>query len=143
MPSDAIAGPPSGRTTVVNRRVSLAPSSRAASRSSRGISAKKLRSRKIANGRPKPTWNTTTPMMVPKIPRSPKSSDIGIRAICTGTTSSATTARNHQSRPLKSIQAKAYPAMAPMTMTRTVAGTVIQIVLSRESVISSLPSRVE
>ena len=68
MPSEAIAGPPSGSTTRVNSRSSPAPSSRAASSSSRGISAKKLRSRKIANGSPKATWKSTTPMMSPKIP---------------------------------------------------------------------------
>ncbi|GAA5608862.1 hypothetical protein Sgri01_07231 [Streptomyces griseus] len=80
IPSEAIAGPPSGITTRVNSRISPAPSSRAASRSSRGISAKKFRSRKIANGRPNAVWNSTTPSVVSKIPMVPNSSETGISA---------------------------------------------------------------
>ena len=64
----------------------------------------------------------------------------GSSATCTGTTSSPTTARNHQSRPGNSIQAKAYPASEPMTTTRTVAGTVIATVDSSEPVIVSFSS---
>ena len=70
------------------------------------------------------------------MPIFPKSSAIGISATCTGTTSSPTTPRNHQSRPGNSIQAKAYPASEPMTTTSRVAGTVISTVLSSESVMS-------
>ena len=66
--SDAIAGIPSGRTTRRNTMSSPAPSIRAASSSSEGIPMKKLRSRKIANGRPKATWNSTTPGIVPNSP---------------------------------------------------------------------------
>ncbi len=40
---------------------------------------------------------------------------------------------NHQSRPGKSIQAKAYPASEPMTTTSSVAGTVIATVLTAGS----------
>ncbi len=58
----------------------------------------------------------------------PKSLETGISATCTGTTSSPTTTRNHQSRPGKSIHAKAYPASAPMTTTSNVDGTVISTV---------------
>lgn len=107
IPSEAMAGPPSGITTRANSRSSPAPSSRAASSSSRGISAKKFRSRNTANGSPYPTWKRTTPMMEPKMPIFPKSSAIGSSATCTGTTSRPTTPRNHQSRPGNSIQAKA------------------------------------
>ena len=91
----------------MNSRSSPAPSSRPASSSSRGISAKKFRSRKIANGSPKAVWKSTTPLMSPKIPTLPNSWATGTSATCTGTTSIATTARNHQSRPRKSIHAKA------------------------------------
>ena len=85
-------------------------------------------------------WNSTTPSVVSKIPMVPKSFDTGISATCTGTTSSPTTNRNHQSRPGKSIQAKAYPANEPITTTRAVEGTVIITVLSRESVMVGLSS---
>ena len=63
--SDAIAGSPIGSTTVRKTFSSDAPSMRAASSSSRGMPAKKFRSRKIANGRPNATWNRTTPRMSP------------------------------------------------------------------------------
>jgi hypothetical protein len=68
MSSDAIAGIPSGSTTRRNTISSPAPSIRAASRSSDGIPMKKFRSRKIANGKPKATWNSTTPGIVPNRP---------------------------------------------------------------------------
>ena len=87
-------------------------------------------------------WKSTTPRMSPKIPMSPKSLATGISATCTGTTSIATTARNHQSRPRKSIQAKAYPASEPITTTSTVAGTVISAVFHSELVIAWLSSSV-
>ncbi len=45
-----------------------------------GSAMKKLRSRKIANGRPKATWNSTTPKIDPKMPRAPNSRAIGISA---------------------------------------------------------------
>lgn len=83
-------------------------------------------------------WNRTTPSVVSKTPIRPNSSDTGTSATCTGTTSSPTTARNHQSRPGKSIQANAYPASEPSTTTSTVAGTAIIAVESSESVIASL-----
>ncbi|MDF9804147.1 hypothetical protein M2436_002694 [Streptomyces sp. HB372] len=70
----------------------------------------------------------------------PNSSDTGIRATCTGTTSNPTTSRNHQSRPGNSIHAKAYPASEPITTTSTVEGTVIMIVLTSEPVIVELSS---
>lgn len=85
-------------------------------------------------------WKRITPKVVSKIPISPKSLDTGMRATCTGTTSNPTTSRNHQSRPGKSIQAKAYPASEPNTTTRTVAGTVIITVLRREWVMVELSS---
>lgn len=84
-----------------------------------------------------------TPTVVSKIPTSPKSLATGTRATWTGTTSRLTTTMNHQSRPGKSIQAKAYPANEPMTTTRTVAGTVITTVERSESVIVLLSSRLE
>lgn len=87
-------------------------------------------------------WKSTTPEMSPKIPMSPNSFATGISATCTGTTSIATTAMNHQSRPGKSIQAKAYPASAPITTTSSVAGTVISAVFTSESVTAWLSSRV-
>ena len=118
MPSEAIAGPPSGSTTRVKSRISPAPSSRAASSSSRGISAKKFRSRKIANGSPKADVEEDhAETSSRRCPMLPNSLATGISATCTGTTSSPTTTRNHQSRPGNSIQAKAYPASAPMTTT--------------------------
>lgn len=87
-------------------------------------------------------WKSTTPEMSPKMPISPKSRATGTSATCTGTTSIATTARNHQSRPRKSIHAKAYPASDPITTTSTVVGTVISAVFTSESVMAWLPSRV-
>ena len=54
--SDAIAGRPSGRISRRKMRISDAPSMRADSRMSFGIPMKKLRSRKIANGRPNAVW---------------------------------------------------------------------------------------
>ena len=117
-------------------RTSPAPSSRAASISSFGIWAKKFRIRKTANGRPNATWKRTTPAVVSKRPTQPNSSDTGTSATCTGTASSATTRTNHQSRPGNSSHAKAYPASEPITMTSTVAGTVIATVESSEPVIA-------
>lgn len=95
----------------------------------------------MANGRPNAVWNMITPKVVSKIPMVPKSSETGISATCTGTTSRPTTTRNHQSRPGNSIQAKAYPASEPITTTRNVVGTVISTVLSSESVMTELSSR--
>ena len=65
MASDAIAGQPIGSTTRRKMDTSPAPSIRAASSRSRGMPTKKLRSRKIANGRPNATWNSTTPVTLP------------------------------------------------------------------------------
>ncbi|CAM5585889.1 hypothetical protein SBADM41S_10171 [Streptomyces badius] len=70
----------------------------------------------------------------------PNSSETGISATCTGTTSNPTTSRNSQSRPGKSIQAKAYPANDPISTTSTVEGTVIMMVLPSEPVIVELSS---
>ena len=64
MASEAIAGRPSGRISRTKIRTSDAPSMRAASRMSFGIPAKKLRSRKIANGSPKAMWKRTIPSTV-------------------------------------------------------------------------------
>ncbi len=94
----------------------------------------------MANGSPNAVWNSTTPAVVSNRPTAPKSSETGIRATCTGTTSRATTARNSQSRPGNSSQAKAYPANAPRTRTSRVAGTVMATVLSSEPVIASSAS---
>jgi hypothetical protein len=63
--SDAIAGSPRGSTTRKNTVSSPAPSMRAASSRSRGMPAKKLRSRKIANGSPNATWKRITPSTSP------------------------------------------------------------------------------
>jgi hypothetical protein len=62
--SDAIAGRPSGRIRRRKMRTSDAPSMRADSRMSFGIPMKKFRNRKIANGRPKAVWNSTSPSTV-------------------------------------------------------------------------------
>ena len=107
MASDAIAGTPSGSTTLEKIVHSLAPSSRAASSRSAGIPAKKLRRRNMANGRPKATWNSTTPGIRPYSPNRPYKSATGISATCSGTTSNPTTKRKARSRPLNRIQAKA------------------------------------
>ncbi len=78
--------------------------------------------------------------MVSNSPMAPKSSDTGISATCTGTTSSPTTTRNSQSRPGNSSQAKAYPANEPRATTSTVAGTAMATVLSSAFVMVSLAS---
>ena len=62
--SDAIAGSPSGRISRRKMRASEAPSMRADSRMSLGIPMKKLRNRKIANGRPNAVWKSTRPSTV-------------------------------------------------------------------------------
>ena len=93
----------------------------------------------MANGRPNAVWKRTTPRVVSKTPISPNSLDTGTSATWTGTTSSPTTARNHQSRPGNSIHANAYPASDPTTTTSSVAGTVIITVDSSEPVM--VPSR--
>ncbi len=62
--SAAIAGRPSGSTTLKNSRHSEAPSMRAASIRSRGIPAKKFRNRKIANGKAKAVWKRIRPKTV-------------------------------------------------------------------------------
>ena len=64
MASDAIAGQPIGSTTRRKTANSPAPSIRAASSRSRGMPMKKLRSRKMANGRPNATWKATTAGML-------------------------------------------------------------------------------
>jgi hypothetical protein len=61
----------------------------------------------MANGSPKAVWKRITPGVVSKRPSVPNSLATGISATCTGTTSSPTTPMNHQSRPGKSIHAKA------------------------------------
>ncbi len=66
--SDAIAGSPSGRISRTKMTISLAPSMRADSRMSFGSPTKKLRSRKIANGRPNATWKSAIPSQVSKSP---------------------------------------------------------------------------
>lgn len=104
---DAMAGSPSGRTICPKVRHSLAPSMRADSRSSRGTCRKKLRSRNIANGSPRATWKRITPKTVPKIPRTANSRAKGIRATCTGTAMRAMMGISPQSRPGKSMNAKA------------------------------------
>ena len=68
---------------------------------------KKLRSRKMANGRPNAAWNSTRPSTVSNRLRSLYSWNIGISAICSGTTSSATTMMKIQSRPGNSSHANA------------------------------------
>jgi hypothetical protein len=93
---------------------------------------KKLRSRKIANGNPKATWNSTTPAIEPNIPKNPYSLAIGMSAIWIGTTSSAITTRNNPSRYGKSIHANAYAASAEIPMTSSVAGTVMKIVFQND-----------
>ncbi len=50
---------------------------------------KKLRSKKIANGSPKAMWKATTAGIWPKDPEGAEQFGVGIRATCTGTTSSA------------------------------------------------------
>ena len=64
MASDAIAGRPSGRISRTKIVSSEAPSMRADSMMSFGIPTKKLRSRKIANGRPNAVWKRTMPSTV-------------------------------------------------------------------------------
>ncbi len=78
--------------------------------------------------------------MVSNSPMLPKSSETGISATWTGTTSSPTTTRKSQSRPGNSSQAKAYPAKEPRTSTSRVAGTAIANVFRREPVMVSLAS---
>ena len=59
-----MAGRPSGRISRTKILISEAPSMRADSRMSLGIPMKKLRSRKIANGRPNAVWKSTSPSTV-------------------------------------------------------------------------------
>ncbi len=107
MASEAIAGRLSGSTRRKKMPISEAPSMRAASSSSAGNPTKKLRSRKMANGRPKAVWNRMRPAIVSNSPRWLYSEKMGISAIWMGTTSSPMTTMNSQSRPGKSSQAKA------------------------------------
>ena len=60
MAREAMAGQPMGSTTRRKMANSVPPSIRAASSRSRGMPTKKLRSRKMANGRPNATWKATT-----------------------------------------------------------------------------------
>ena len=64
MASEAMAGRLSGSISRKKMRISDAPSMRAASSSSAGMPTKKLRSRKIASGRPNAVWNRIRPAIV-------------------------------------------------------------------------------
>ena len=106
---------------------------------------------KMQNGRPKHMWATQTaatlllrwrygkivtlPMWAPPVIRRSN----GINAICSGTTSIATTATNSQSRPLNFIHENAYAAIAPMPTDRITAGTVIFIELKKKWLRLALP----
>ena len=57
----------------------------------------------------------------------------GISAICSGTTSSATTTRKSQSRPRNGIHANAYAASAATSTTSSDAGTVMSTVFQNDS----------
>ena len=70
----------------------------------------------------------TSPMWAPPVIRRSN----GINAICSGTTSIATTATNSQSRPLNFIHENAYPAIAPMPTDSSTAGIVIFIELKKK-----------
>ena len=59
-----MAGRPSGRISRRKMRTSEAPSMRAASSRSLGIPMKKLRRRKIANGRPNAVWKRISAQIV-------------------------------------------------------------------------------
>ena len=106
---------------------------RAASSSSRGMPAKKLRSRKIANGSPNATWNSTTPRMSPKMPEP----SVELRHRDQRDLDRHHEQRDHdherQSRPGKSIQANAYAGQRAMPTTSRVAGTVMSTVFQNES----------
>src|SRR4051794_18781029 len=92
----------------------------------------------MANGSPNPTWNATTPRIVPKMCRFRYSDATGSNATWIGTTINPTTTTNSQSRPRKSIQANAYAASAPRNTTSTVAGTVISTVFHSDWMIPLL-----
>ena len=66
--SEAIAGIPSGSTTLKKSRHSEAPSIRAASIRSLGMPMKKLRRRKIPSGSAKAEWKRISPGIVSKRP---------------------------------------------------------------------------
>ena len=68
MASEAMAGRPSGRISLTKILISEAPSIRAASSRSFGIPMKKLRRRKMANGRPKAVWKRMSAKTVSLIP---------------------------------------------------------------------------
>jgi hypothetical protein len=119
MAKDAMAGTVSGSTILKKICPCPAPSTRAASMTSPGISRMKLCSRKIASGSAKiecaihtwvnepaprkPSNNVSPPTSSPR----EKSESSGTRVIWIGTICRANTPTNSQSLPLKSIHANA------------------------------------
>ncbi len=69
------------------------------------------------------------PSQVSKSPNVSYSLNIGISAICSGTTRRPMTPMKNQSRPGKSSHANAYPAIAPRTTTRSVLPTAMYAVV--------------
>ena len=78
----------------------------------------------------------TLPMWAPPVIRRSN----GINAICSGTTSIATTATNSQSRPLNFIHENAYAAIAPMPTDKSTAGMVIFMELKKNWVRLACPA---
>ena len=137
---DARAGAASGR--IIRKKICPcpAPSTRAASMTSLGISAMKLCSRNTASGRAKivcaihtvaklcsmsrsakPGNTVTSPIVRPRENRL----NSGTRAICSGTICSANTAMKAKLRPLKSIQANAYARSDATASAKNTTGIVI------------------
>ena len=107
IPYAAIAGTESGTTIVRNTPKADEPSIRAASMRSRGSVMKKLRSRKIPNGRANAVWASQMPTY-PLVSWSGLNSwSNGMNPTWTGTMSSATTIRNSVSRKRKVSQENA------------------------------------
>ncbi|CPU64383.1 Uncharacterised protein [Mycobacteroides abscessus] len=125
MPNAAMAGTRSGMRTWKKIFTCPAPSTRAASTSSRGMSFMKLCSRKIASGSAKIECDSHTGQNEPSMPQSTYWVSSGTSVTWMGTIWSAKTATNSRLRPLKFTHANAYAASDASVIGMITAGSVM------------------